>query len=85
MLSVIEAADIWPAAPVDAVCRASAPIASVAMTGSIFFSTSSPMPVVVAALLATARLTSLVPRMWPRIALPSVTVSADPNSDRLSR
>ena len=60
-------------------------MASIAMTGSIFFRTSSPMPVVDAALLATARLTSLVPRMWPRIALPSLMLAAEASEPGSSR
>ena len=44
MLSVIWARPNWPGCDA-ADCLASAPIASVATTGSIFFSTSGPMPV----------------------------------------
>ena len=40
-------------------------------TGSIFFRISVPIPVCWDAWAATARLTSLLPRMWPRMLLPS--------------
>ena len=66
-------------------CLLNAPMTIVATTGSIFFSTSSLSPVFAALLRATWRLTSLLPNRCPRIALPSLTVSACVNCAGCSR
>ena len=61
-----------------------APMTMAAATGSIFFRMSAPMPVCEEARCATERLTSLLPKMWPRIPFPSATVSERPSVPRSS-
>ena len=51
-----------------------APIASVASSGSAFLIRLASMPVSLAAAAATLRLTSLLPKIWPRMLLPSLRV-----------
>ena len=84
MLELLPDESAAPSSPLLPAFLLKAPIAIEAITGNIFLMIEEETPVSVAACAATFRLTSLLPKIWPSMALPVLVDEELPNRPLLS-